>query len=168
MSLTTTRAPSAANASACARPMPPPAPVTMTTRPSSKPISDVSLTDCVRCGQVVRRLTATVYFEARTTDVRRGVRREKRCGPTDIGRLGEPAERHILRDGRDGLFVAVEQFGLFGLDHADDHGVDPDLRCPLDSQCAGEAFDTGLGGTVRRRPWRRPTSADAGDVHDRP
>ncbi|SIJ73565.1 Uncharacterised protein [Mycobacteroides abscessus subsp. abscessus] len=37
MSLTTTRAPSAANASACARPMPRPAPVMMTTRPSSKP-----------------------------------------------------------------------------------------------------------------------------------
>jgi len=38
MSLTTTRAPSAANASACSRPIPPPAPVTMTTRPSSNPI----------------------------------------------------------------------------------------------------------------------------------
>ena len=39
MSLTTTRAPSPAKASACARPIPPPAPVTMTTRPSSNPIS---------------------------------------------------------------------------------------------------------------------------------
>jgi hypothetical protein len=40
MSLTTTRAPSAAKASACARPIPPPAPVTMTTRPSSNPIGE--------------------------------------------------------------------------------------------------------------------------------
>src|SRR6185369_16353631 len=106
MSLTTTRAPSAANASACARPMPPPAPVTMTTRPSSKPISGVSLIDCVRCGQVVRRFAAAVYLEACTTDVGRGVRREKRCGPTDTGRLGQPAERDILRDGGDGFLVA--------------------------------------------------------------
>src|SRR4051794_42852 len=46
MSLTTTRAPSAAKASAWARPSPPPAPVTMTTRSSQMPIrllSQVSL-----------------------------------------------------------------------------------------------------------------------------
>ena len=46
--------------------------------------------------------------------------------------LGEPAERNVLRDGRDGLLVAVEQFGLFGLDHPHHDGVDPDLRRPLD------------------------------------
>src|SRR5699024_1999428 len=43
-SLTTTLAPSAAKASACSRPMPRPAPVTMTTRPSQIPI-DVSLVE---------------------------------------------------------------------------------------------------------------------------
>src|SRR3954469_11855212 len=167
MSLTTTRAPAAANARACARPMPPPAPVTMTTRPSSKPICGVSLLDCVCCGQVVRRLAATMHLEARTADVGRHVRGEKRCGPTDVGGLGESAQRNILRNRRDGFLVAVEELGLFGFDHADDDGVDPDLRRPLDSQCVSETFDASLGRTVRSRAWSGPATADAGDVHNR-
>src|SRR5689334_6192137 len=170
MSLTTTRAPSAANASACARPMPPPAPVTMTTRPSSKPICDVSLLDCagVRGSQIVRRFTAAVYLEACAADVGRGVAREKRCGPTDVDGRRQPAQRNVFRDRCDRFLVAVEQFGLFGLDHADDNRVDSDLRRPLDSQCGGEAFDTRLGGAVRTRSWTRPPAAETGDVHDRP
>src|SRR3954447_370562 len=168
MSLTNPRAPSAANASACARPIPPPAPVTMTTRPSSKPISGVSLLDCVRCGQVMRRLAAPMHFEVRTADVGRGVGRQKSCGPTDVDGFGKPAERHVGRNRGDRFLVAVEQFRLFGLHHAHDDGVDPHFRCPLDRQCAGEAFDTRLGRAVGGRAGSWPAAADAADVDDRP
>src|SRR5438309_7575271 len=118
MSLTTTRAPSAAKANACARPMPPPAPVTMTTRPSTSPILMSPLRDRGRVGggQIVRRLAAAVHLERGATDVRRCIRGQKRCSPTDIGGRREPAERHVLRDRGNRLGVAVEQFRLLGFD----------------------------------------------------
>src|SRR6185503_17554037 len=91
-------------------------------------------------------------------DVGSGLRCQKCGGPTDIGGLGEPAEWHIGRDGCDGFLVTVEQLRLFGLDHADYDGIDPDLRRPLDSQCAGEAFDAGLAAPYAAVPGvgRRP------------
>src|SRR5580658_6542320 len=54
-SFTTTRAPSAARHSAISRPIPPPAPVTMATRPSSNPIV------CPFCDKVHLYDTANFY-----------------------------------------------------------------------------------------------------------
>src|SRR5437879_363417 len=74
MSFTTTRAPSAAKASACARPSPPPAPVTMTTRssqiPKSNSLPQVSLAavDHQRCPRDVAGVV-TQQERDRTTHV---------------------------------------------------------------------------------------------------
>src|SRR5579875_3743116 len=168
MSLTTTRAPSAAKASACARPIPPPAPVTMTTRPSAIPIPVSPLLDRARRGQIVRRLAAPVHLQRRAADVGRRIGRQKPCGPTDILRFGQPAERHVLRNSGDRLGVTVEQIGLFGFDHADHEGVHPDLRRPFHRQRLGEALHPRLRRSVRGGAGRRPSTADAGDVDDRP
>src|SRR5215212_725335 len=152
MSLTTTRAPSAANASACARPMPPPEPVTMTTRPSSKPILFVSLFVLVRAGcfQVRRRFPATVHRERGTADVRRRIGRQECCRPADFRRFSQPAERDGGPDRCDRLGVAVEQFRLFGLHHAHDDGVDPHFGCPFDRQRRRQAVHTCFRRAVRR------------------
>ena len=120
-----------------------------------------------RCRQVVRRFAAAVHSSDCAADVGRRVRRQEGCGPADVGGLGEPAERHVRRDRRDRIRVAVEQLGLLGLDHADDDRVHPDLRRPLDGQRAGEAVDARLGRAVGRGARRRPPAADAGDVDDR-
>src|SRR5271166_283146 len=170
MSLTTTRAPSAANAKACARPIPPPAPVTMTTRPSTSPMLVTPLLDRagVRGGQIVRRLAPAVYLQRGTADVGRRIRGQKRCGPTDIGRGGHPAERHVLRDRGDRLGVAVEQVGLLGFDHAHHAGVHPDLGPPFHRQRLREALQAGLGRPVRAGAGGWPPAAETADVDDRP
>src|ERR1700744_3628748 len=170
MSLTTTRAPSAANARACARPIPPPAPVTMTTRPSTVPIkyppSSSPLLDRarVRGGQVVRWLATPMHLQGGPADVRRRIRRQERYGPTDIGRFGQPAQRYVLRNRGNRLGVTVEQFGLLGFDHADHAGVHPHLGSPLHRQRLGQAFQAGLGCPVRASARRRPPAAETADV----
>src|ERR1700758_5125035 len=137
MSLTTTRAPSAAKASACARPIPPPAPVTMTTRPSTKPIP-LLLTRLLvgaRRAQVRRRLTAAVHLQCGSANIRGHIGSQNRCGPADVAGLSQPSQWHRGGDARNRLGVTVEQFGLFGLDHADHHRVDPNLGSPFHRQC---------------------------------
>src|ERR1700727_1913730 len=112
MSLTTTRPPSAAKAKACARPIPPPAPVTMTTRPSTTPMLLAPLLDRARVGggQIVRRLATSVYLQVGTADVGGRARGQKCCGPTDIAGCGQPSLWHVLRKRGDRFVFAVEQF----------------------------------------------------------
>ena len=83
-----------------------------------------------------------------SADVGRRVRSQKRCGPTDVGRLRQPAQRDGRGDGCLRIAVAVKQFGLFSGNHADHHGIDPDLRRPFDRQGCGEAVYARLGGGV--------------------
>src|SRR3954452_23646588 len=95
MSLTTTRAPSAANASACARPRPPPAPVTMTTRPSQIPIE--LLTQVLRLSAQVS-LTA-VDHQRGPRDVRGVFGQQEGDGAPDVLlQAAHPAERDRLHE----------------------------------------------------------------------
>src|ERR1700757_2542182 len=169
MSLTTTRAPSAAKAIACARPIPPPAPVTMTTRPSTTPIPMLltRLLVGARGAQVGRRLTAAVPLQCGSADIRGQIGSQKRCGPADVAGLSQPSQWHCGGDTRNRLGVTVEQLGLFGLDHAYHHRVDPNLRSPFHRQCESEVFQARLGHTVGGRTRSGTTTADAADIHNR-
>src|SRR5436305_6815498 len=96
MSLTTTRAPSAANASACARPRPPPAPVTMTTRPSQIPIALLSR---LSAGLPEVGL-APVCHQRGTGDIAGVIAQQERDGTSDVLlEVADAAERHA-RDER--------------------------------------------------------------------
>ena len=102
-SFTTTLAPSAASISACSRPMPRPAPVTMTTRPSHSPATiDHSPENVVRRAILARE---PVYRPRDRVGPGRGVG----AGPTvrrrgPHGRAGSagPRRRRGRRDGRAG------------------------------------------------------------------
>src|SRR6204780_3539644 len=169
ISLTTTCPPSAAKAKACARPIPPPAPVTMTTRPSTTPMLLAPLLDRARVGggQIVRRLATSMYLQGGTADVGGRVRGQKCCGPTDIGGCGQPAQWHVLRNRGDRFGVAVEQFRLFGFDHADHTGVHPYLWSPSHRERLREALQAGLRRPVCARARGRPPAAETADVDDR-
>src|SRR6516162_7329886 len=93
-SLTRTFAPSAAMASACSRPMPPPAPVTIATFPSSKPMG--------------------VSLAWRAHPSRRPIRGSTRLGEQDGAQAGEGLEAKL----------GIEAFArLVPLDHRELHMV---------------------------------------------
>ena len=87
-SLTTTCAPSRANASACSRPMPRPAPVTMTTRPSAQH------------GWVPYRRAVRGHDVRDRPDDRHGRVRARRRGPRLVRRSTSPSTRTSRRVAR--------------------------------------------------------------------
>src|SRR4051812_48112985 len=142
MSLTTTRAPSAARASACVRPRPPPAPVTMTTRSSQIPMRLLS--------QV--RLAA-VGHQRGSGDVARIVTQQEGNDPADIVlEVADASERNAadecLELGRRELRPHLEAWRhAVGNDGVDPHPV----RAPFDRCRSRQGADHLLGPGIERK-----------------